>query len=78
MEYDVNTTHCSGYLCPLNEKCRRFELFVQWNEMEGGFENKPKPMFMSSRYDEKSDNCARFMPLDFKVELLNFSVYDGF
>ena len=59
MTYNTDITHCSGYLCPLADNCKRFYLTLRWNMMK----EKPNASFTSSQYDEKKNNCKLFLPL---------------
>ena len=34
MTYNADIAHCEGIDCPLKEKCRRFQLFKIWKELE--------------------------------------------
>ena len=34
MTYNADIAHCVGTGCPLADKCRRFQLYKIWKEME--------------------------------------------
>lgn len=59
MKYNTDITHCSGYLCPLKEKCLRYKLFLEWDKMN------PKPLvsFIQAMYDENKNKCSMFRKL---------------
>lgn len=55
MIYNADITHCSGYLCPLADSCRRFHLTIMWYKMN----QRPNAMFMSSQY--KKNKCKFYI-----------------
>ena len=59
MRYNADITHCSGYLCPLAEKCCRFRLYEAWDKMNP----KPHASFIHAMYDSEKDKCAMFRPI---------------
>ena len=60
MNYNADIAHCSGYLCPLAEKCRRWNLLMMWDKMPMD-ERNPRTVFMSSAYNEEIEKCEYFI-----------------
>lgn len=58
MKYNTDITHCNGYLCPINKKCLRYNLFLEWDKMK----EKPLVSFIHAMYDEKLNKCSMFRP----------------
>lgn len=59
MRYNADIAHCSGYLCPLAEKCYRQHLLLMWDNMK----EKPYANFVVSKYDELVKECQLFLPI---------------
>lgn len=63
MQYSADIAHCSGYLCPLAEKCKRWNLLLMWDKMPME-ERNPRTVFMSSEYNNDTGNCEYFIQGD--------------
>lgn len=62
MIYNADIAHCSGYLCPIADRCRRAQIFYIWDKMP--INKRPaKVSFISTKYDNKSDKCELFMAI---------------
>lgn len=59
MRYNADIAHCSGYLCPLADKCYRHNLLLMWDKMK----EKPYANFVASKYDESVKGCQLFLPI---------------
>ena len=63
MNYNADIAHCSGYLCPLAETCKRWNLLLMWNKMPMKKRN-PRTVFMSSQYNNETNNCKYFIQVN--------------
>lgn len=61
MNYNKDITHCSGYFCPIADKCLRFELFKQWSEMVV----QPYASFQASQYNHETNECLTFYSIEY-------------
>lgn len=57
MENEVIMCLCCGYHCGLAEKCKRYELFRKWEDMEQ-FMSVP---FTEGGYDAENNHCDKFV-----------------
>ena len=60
--YNKDIAHCSGYLCPINENCLRYHLFLEWEKRrESGTAELAR--FTGAVYDAQTDDCPCFYPI---------------
>ena len=61
MNYNSDVAHCTGYLCMLAEKCRRFHLFQEWKRRVEKENKKELAPFIGAEYDSEKDECMNFV-----------------
>lgn len=62
MTYNADITHCSGYLCPLAERCRRAQLSQIWANTP--IDKRPIYVsFTSAKYDNRRNRCGNFLEI---------------
>ena len=61
MKYDRDIQCCTGYLCPLRERCVRWMNFHAYESRVHYFENEIPPHVMSARYDHKTNQCENLL-----------------
>ena len=62
MTHDI--THCSGYLCPIAEKCRRHLALLEWEKLPERF---PIAIMTADPYDHKTGKCDYFWEINVRL-----------
>lgn len=57
MTYNKDIAHCSGYLCPLAENCKRYWLFLKWER----FNDDIIVNIIPSCYKEETNSCEFYL-----------------
>ena len=66
--YNKDIAHCSGYLCPINESCLRYHLFLEWEKRRKS-EKVELANFTGAVYDADTEKCPCFYPIPDNVEI---------
>ena len=56
--YNHDIAHCSGYLCLLSNKCRRYHLFREWERRK-----LPPAPFTMAQYNLETKTCPLYLPM---------------
>lgn len=61
MKYDEDIKCCTGYLCPLHERCVRYMNFHAYESKYHDFDSEIPLDVMSAQYDYEKDECKNFL-----------------
>lgn len=62
MTYNADITHCSGYLCPLADRCRRAQLSQIWANTPID-KRSQNVSFTTAKYDKGRNRCGNFLEI---------------